>query len=329
MDESGIYTGSESVHNPRPGGYDFEVPDPVTGKPMRKPANGYRFPEATFREMETAGIILYGEDENRIVKIKEYLDDYEDSLRSVITLDGRLGSYEMKRLFPETNDPVFTNPKPAELLESLISFASSPDALILDFFAGSGSLGHAVLSLNRKDQGARKFILIQLPEPCDEEKVAASLGLKTIADITKERMRRVANSMNNAHSNQLRLENKQPEDQGFRVFRLAESNFKTWDAAIEKDPQKLEQQLDLHVQHIREERTATDLLYEILPKSGFMLTTTVETENIEGKAICSVAGGMLIICLERQLTMELLRGLQTESRSGSSVWMKDSREMTN
>jgi len=107
---------------------------------MRKPANGYRFPEATFREMEAKGIILYGPDEGRIVKIKKYLDVYEDALRRVIALDGRLGSYELKCLFPQAG-AVFTNPKPSELIESLISFATTPDALILDFFAGSGSTG--------------------------------------------------------------------------------------------------------------------------------------------------------------------------------------------
>ena len=92
VDDEGIYTGSESVHNPHPGGYDFEVRHPTTRGVMRNPANGYRFPEQTFREMEASGIILYGEDENRIVKIKKHLKDYEDSLRSVMSMDGRLAA---------------------------------------------------------------------------------------------------------------------------------------------------------------------------------------------------------------------------------------------
>jgi adenine-specific DNA-methyltransferase len=160
VDADGVYTGSESVHNPRLGGYDFEVYHNKTGRPMRKPANGYRFPEATFRSMEASGVILYGEDENRIVKIKKYLHEYEESLRSVISLEGRLGSYDLKRLFPEQTDAAFSNPKPVELIESLISFAGDPESIVLDFFAGSGTVGQAVLALNVKDQGKRKFILI-------------------------------------------------------------------------------------------------------------------------------------------------------------------------
>src|SRR5207247_4987621 len=123
--------------NPRPGGYDFEVLHPETKQPMRKPANGYRFPEQTFREMEAAGMILYGEDHERIVKIKKYLHEFEDSLRSVIALDGRLGSYDLKRLFPGV-EKIFTNPKPVQLLKSLVSYASSKDSIIVDFFAGGG-----------------------------------------------------------------------------------------------------------------------------------------------------------------------------------------------
>jgi adenine-specific DNA-methyltransferase len=311
VDGSGIYTGSESVHNPRPGGYDFEVLHPVTGKQMRKPANGYRFPEETFRQMESAHIILYGEDENRIVKIKKYLADYEDSLRSVIALDGRLGSYELKRLFPEAGS-VFTNPKPAELLESLISFSTGPDSLVLDFFAGSGSTGDAVLRLNKKDKGNRHFILVQLPEPCDEKSDAFKLGLKTIADITKERVRRVLKKIEaneNGNEPQLFAKNAAQSDRGFRVLTLAESNFKPWNAGVPHDAPALEHQLELHVSHIREGRTDQDILYEVLLKSGYPLTTPVETVTLADKPVYSVAGGQLLICLERKLTLELIRAM--------------------
>lgn len=281
---------------------------------MRKPANGYRFPESTFREMEKKGVVLYGEDENRIVKIKKYVTEYEDALRSVISLDGRLGSYELKRLFPES-EPVFTNPKPAELLEALVSFASDSESIVLDFFAGSGSTGHAVLELNKKERAKRKFILVQLPEPTGRD------DYLTISDIAKERVRRVINRLNEADteaSNQLALtagtppseanEEDQP-DRGFRVFKLAESNFKPWNAQIPADAQGLEQQLELHIDHIRPDRGADDLLYEILLKSGYPLTAPVETLTLAGKQVHSVAGGLLFICLERELTLEAIRAM--------------------
>lgn len=104
-------------------------------------------------------------------------------------------------------------------------------------------------------------------------------------------------------------EERRKKDQGFRVFKLAESNFKTWDADQSKDAQGLGQQLELHVDHIREGRTPHDLLYEILLKSGFPLTTPVESLTLAGKKVYSVSGGAMLICLERELTLEAIRAM--------------------
>jgi len=324
VDMQGIYTGSESVHNPRPGGYDFEVFHPITGGKMRKPANGYRFPETTFRDMEKDGVILYGEDEDRIVKIKKYLRDYEDSLRSVFVLDGRLASYEMKRLFPDT-EPVFTNPKPSELVESLVSFAADTDSTILDFFAGSGTTAHAVLALNEEDGGTRRFVLIQLPEPLDPKEKTQRAGAlfcdsisrpRSLTEITKERVRRVVKMLQSDSKGQLKLgEEPKNVDRGFRVFKLSESNFNTWDATASTDDKALTQQLELHVDHIRPGRTDHDLLYEILMKSGYPLTTPVESISVEGRPVFAVGGGALLVCLDRGLTLELIRALAARKPS--------------
>ena len=99
------------------------------------------------------------------------------------------------------------------------------------------------------------------------------------------------------------------QDRGFRVFKLAESNFNPWNADVPHDASALEQQLELHVDHIRDGRTADDLLYEVLLKSGFPITTPVEMLTLAGKAVYSVAGGALFICLERALTLELIRAM--------------------
>ena len=129
---------------------------------MRKPANGYRFPEMTMkREFIDKDKLLYGPDENRIVKIKLYLHDYLDSLRSVITLDGRLGAYTLNGLFGKGH-AAFDNPKPIQLLERLFSFATEPGQAILDFVAGSATTAHAVLNLNLQDGGHRKFLLVEM-----------------------------------------------------------------------------------------------------------------------------------------------------------------------
>jgi len=166
VDEGGIYTGSESVHNPHPDGYDYEVLHPETAQPMRKPANGYRFPEDTLRRLADDGRLIYGPDENRIVKIKLYLEEYQDSLRSVIALDGRLGAYTIRDLFAQ-NETLFQNPKPTQLLQRLLGFIEEDDAVILDFFAGSGTTAHAVVALNRFSGRRWSSVLVEMGEYFD------------------------------------------------------------------------------------------------------------------------------------------------------------------
>jgi len=194
VDEVDVFTGSESVHNTKPGGYDFDVLHNVTGKPMRKPSNGYRFPETTFKKMDAEGLILYGEDEKRIIKIKKYLSDFEDTLRSVIVMDGRLGSYDFKRLFGN-EEKLFNNPKPVDLITQLISYVTDETSLVLDMFAGSCTTGEAVMRLNQLDGGKRQFICCQLPETVPEGSAAQLAGYKNIAEIGRERLRRVAKDL--------------------------------------------------------------------------------------------------------------------------------------
>ena len=167
VDEVGVYTGSQSVHNPHPGGYEYAILHPVTGKPMRMPANGYRFPEETMeRDYIEKGRLIYGPDENRIVQIKLYLHDYQGSLRSVIDLDGRLGAYALNALFGGGTN-VYENPKPPQLLDRLLSFSSTPETVVLDFFAGSGTTAQAVLDVARRTQATTKFILVEMADSFD------------------------------------------------------------------------------------------------------------------------------------------------------------------
>jgi adenine-specific DNA-methyltransferase len=105
---------------------------------------------------------------------------------------------------------------------------------------------------------------------------------------------------------------KSPPDLGFRVFKLEESNLTTWDSQVRHDADALVDQLGLHVRHIREGRSVEDILYEILLKSGYPLTTTVERVQIEGKTVFSVAEGLLLVCLEPELTLELIRAIADE-----------------
>lgn len=209
--------------------------------------------------------------------------------------------------------------KPSALIKFLMSVCGVKEGdVTLDFFAGSGSTGHAAIELSLETGQTRPFICVQLPEQTSPESEEYKSGFKTISSITIERIKRAGRKLEALHSGR-------DGDVGFRVFKLSESNFKPWNAAVSPDEQALTQQLELHVDHLREGRTTDDLLYEILLKSGFALTTKVEVVEFasdgapspppsptrgEGvKQVYSVADGALFICLERPLTLELIRAM--------------------
>jgi adenine-specific DNA-methyltransferase len=209
---------------------------------------------------------------------------------------------EFAELMPEVK---FETPKPVALIQRMLqlSTAATTNDIVMDFFAGSGATAHGVLELNRQDGGNRRFVLVQLPEPTGGQ------NFPTIADICKERVRRVVARMKKEDEGELDLGGKKKDDRGFRVFKLDESNFKSWDADVSHDPEALKKQLELHVDHVRKGRTPDDLLVEILLKSGFPLTTPVEKITLAGMTVHSVAEGALFVCLEDQLTLELIRAM--------------------
>ena len=184
IDDGGIYTGSQSVHNPGKEGYRYDIIHPKTGKPCTQPMMGYRFPPETMDGLLAQNRIIFGKDETKIVELKVYVKDYRAKLASLFELDGRIGTYEIKELFPDNKRP-FDFPKPTGLIEELLSFTTSGDDLILDSFAGSGTTGQAILELNQLDMQARRFILVEM-----KPAIARSL--------TAERLRKVASGYQNA-----------------------------------------------------------------------------------------------------------------------------------
>lgn len=212
---------------------------------------------------------------------------------------------QAKARFTELMGPgvEFDNPKPPSLITQMLHMATEPDDIVLDFFAGSGVTGEAVLAQNAKDEGGRRFILVQLPEPTGQA------AYSTIAEICKERIRRVIKELDQKTNGALDLNENLDAGRGFRVFKLGESNFNTWDAAASEDEPGLTKQLALHIDHIRHGRTSQDIMHEILLKAGFPLTIPIQTLELTGKAVHSVADGALLLCLERKLTIELIRAM--------------------
>jgi len=307
IDEGGVYTGSQSVHNPGREGYRYEVLHPVTKLDCKQPLMGYRFPPQTMEKLLEEDRILFGEDESKIVELKVYASEFKEKLSSLLELDGRLGAYDLKEDFP-TEGKVFTNPKPVRLFEAFLPFVVKNDGdIVLDFFAGSGSTAKAIWKLNAKDSVKRKFCLVQLPEPLSasdkDQKAAAqlcdSLGVpRTIAEITKERLRR-------ARKNIERVNPLANLDLGFRVFKLDSSNIRAWNPATED----LAQSLFDHQDNILESRSETDVLFELLLKRGLDLCVPTSSRSIAGLDVHSVGGGVLITCLSTLITREQVEPL--------------------
>ena len=331
IDKDGVYTGSQSVHNPGKEGYRYDVPHPVTGKPCREPLMGYRFPPETMEELLAEERILFGQDENKIIELKVYAHEFQDKLSSVLELDGRLGPYDLKALFPE-HQKVFTNPKPVGLLSHIIPFVLDDGDIVLDFFAGSGATAQAIIETNAKDNGVRRFILVQIPEMIEKGEEAFKAGFKYISDITIERNKRVvARFDETAAKSEAETFSKLPGMEkdacpafrtGFKVYRLAKSRFPRTE--FELDPEKTDEgNLEALDAYIREKEAAfqmtfdqEEILQEVLLKNGFMLDVQTEalaelTDNAVFRAWDSQKEAT--VCLDYDLkeqTIAKLKGME-------------------
>jgi adenine-specific DNA-methyltransferase len=173
-------------------------------------------------------------------------------------------------------------------------------------FAGSASVADAIIQLNEKDNGKRKFICIQLPENVEEGSEAKKYGFDNIAQISRARIKKVIERVNkNFKSNT--LFQGEPLDLGFKSFTLSNSNFKIWNSSISKAPEAIQQQLFNHVDHVNDNSKQESILTELLLKSGFELTTRIEILNVAGKEVYSIADGELLICLEKDLSYEVIK----------------------
>jgi len=289
----------------------YEIIEPVTGRVFPPNAStGWRYSKDRMAELISEGRVLFPKSDDGRPREKKFRGDMRSefiAFRSIIdgvhTADG---TQEIRALF---NLDLFAFPKPTDLIASLISQATGDGDIVLDFFAGSGTTGHATLRQNAAENVHRRYILVQLPEPLDpanrEQKVASDFcdsisKPRTIAELTKERLRRAAASIN--------AENPLFKgDSGFRTYRLASSNIRAW----EPDTKNLEESLLKNAEHLVQGRGEQDVLYELLLKLGLDLCVPIEAKTIAGKAVHSIGGGALIVCLADGLTKDVIEGLAT------------------
>lgn len=310
--------------NWKPGDFTAEGPTPnciypitsPTGKVFLPPAGKrWVFNKQNFEELILDNRIWFGEDGKNVPALKRFQSEVQDGLvPNTIWFyqdvgHTQEGKQEVNKLFDEK--AVFDYPKPSRLLRRIVQIAANNEDICLDFFAGSCPLAHAVLSLNSEDNNNRSFICVQLPEPTDQESEAYKAGYDSIAEIGKERIRRVIKKIEEElkQNADMFTEDKPQLDLGFKVFKLAPSNFTTWDANVDKTAEAISKQLELHINHISESADQEAILYELLLKSGFELTTKIEKVELENKSVFSIGEGELLICLERELTNELIKAM--------------------
>jgi adenine-specific DNA-methyltransferase len=207
------------------------------------------------------------------------------------------GSSALKNLMGKK---LFDNPKPIDIIVQVLRFVSD-DSLVLDFFSGSATTANAVIQLNAEDNGNRKFIMVQLPELCNEKSEAYKAGYKNIAEIGKERIRRAGKKIK--EENQITAKN---IDTGFRVFKVDTSNMRD----VYYTPDELKQgNLELFKDHIKHDRRPEDLLFQVFIDWGLELSLPITKESIDGKTVFFVDTNALIACFDFGITEELVKKL--------------------
>jgi len=223
------------------------------------------------------------------------------------------GKQEIKNLFGKN---VMSFPKSPYLVKKFMQFSTFSDSIILDFFSGSGTTAHAIMDLNKEDNGNRKFICVQLPEKCDEKSEAFNEGYFTIAEIAKERIRKAAikiqeeiESENQKIKGKLDFEQEEelPIDLGFKVLKLEDSNFKQWQQIEGKDAKALSEQMKLFIDPVSENATIENMVYELLLKSGKDLNSCIEKKDSYYK----INNNELILVLEKA-TQEIINTILAE-----------------
>ncbi len=306
--------------------YTIKHPSGRVIKPKKK---AWRSEEAVWNRLVEEKRVWWGtEGDSEIPNIKRFLTEVRQGMTPINFWDYQFAGHtdianqELKELF---EDKVFDTPKPTKLIQRVLQLAAAPDEsiTILDFFAGSGTTGHAVYDLNLNDGGHRRFVLVQLPEPTDKP------GYPTIADITKERLRRAAKKTRAAWESQQAKaaaaepdllnpnsggQNTEAPDLGFRVFKLASSNIQAWSP----DRDRLAETLEASVEHLKTDRTESDILFELLLKLGLDLTVPIEKKSISGHEVHSIGAGTLLVCLSKSIAAKEVEPLAL----GIAAWHK-------
>lgn len=262
----------------------FSIIHPVTKEEVWPKKQWWWKKERVEISLEKGLLVFSGNTGKYTVNYKQYLKDEKGDVRrakpfSIIDkIYTQSGTKDLRDLFE--GEVLIQFPKPVGLINKLIEIGTiSKDDIILDFFAGSCTTAHTVLKMNKEEGSKRKFIMVQLPEICDENSEAFNAGYKTIAEIAKERIRRIIRKIKSNKQSRLDIgDNAIEQELGFKVFKLQQSNFKIWRSDV-KTEEELYTQLTMHTDPVDENAKIKNILYELLLKSGVPLTARIEEKG--------------------------------------------------
>ena len=290
--------------------YNAECDYPITapsGRVIEPPAGRcWRLSKKAFLERLQDNRIWFGPDGNGVPRIKRFLTDLKHEGMAPTSImffkdvgHSQEGAQEVSKLL---DGGFFSGPKPQRLMQRLLTLANlKSDSVVLDFFSGSASTAHAVMSKNAEDGGHCKFIMVQLPEKCDEKSEAYKAGYKTICEIGKERIRRAGKKIK--EDNPLTAQNL---DIGFRVLKCDTTNMK--DVYYNPADYKFSM-LSAFEDNIKEDRTPEDLLFQVMLDLGVLLSSKIEETTIAGKKVFNVEDNYLIACFDSNVTDETIKAI--------------------
>ena len=305
-DPRGVWSSSDISVGPAIQENVYTITTP-SGREVEPPAGrSWRLSRKAFRERLQDNRIWFGPDGNGVPRMKRFLSELRKTGVTPMTIwkhtevDHSQGATQkLAKLFD--GKKYFDYPKPVTLIQRCISLYSNKDSLILDFFSGSATTAHAVMQLNAEDCGNRKYIMVQLPEETPEDSEARKAGYDTIPEIAKERIRRAGKKIK--EESPLTTQNL---DTGFRVFRLADSNF----GEVKKAPGEYDQaQLDLFLNNVKSDRTDLDLLFGAMLSWGVQLSLPMTSEEVDGKMIYTVNEGDLVACFAEDVTENIVKAM--------------------
>ena len=300
IDETGLPFRRSPVSSPNPReNLMFEVLHPVTNKPVPMPPNGWRYSRESMAEKIKQNRIVFGKDDTATISSKTYLNEVEQQAIRPAFFQVRANASDALNKLLDVS--AFDYPKDVGILSKWIDAVTSSDkeAIVLDFFAGSGSTGHAVMNLNAADQGSRRFILVQLDEALDPGSVAQERGYATLADVARERLRRAgAQVREDAGLMGTSL------DVGFRSLHVDGSN----KADVLRTADDTEQLgLDDLAPSIKPDRSGDDLLFQVTLDWGLDLSLPIVRETVDDREVYSVDDDALVGCFAESVTPEVVR----------------------